>query len=180
MHSIPRILVALMLVTGVAACSKKVKETTPATVDGGSNTGIGTGSSTDGNAIPAPGSGLYGQGALDTDACLRQRALYFDLDQDSVKPEYQNVVLCHAKYLRERPSARLTLEGHTDERGSQEYNLGLGERRANAVRQALLAQGANGSQITVVSFGEERPECREFNESCWSQNRRADLNYTVP
>lgn len=171
-----RILTAALLCTGLVACSKKVKEAPPATTD----TGTGASTGTSDGQIPGPGTGLYGSSALDTDPCLRQRSLYFDLDREGIKPEYQNIILCHAKYLRERPGARLTLEGNTDERGSQEYNLALGERRAQAVRQALLAQGANGSQLTVVSYGEERPECRESAESCWAQNRRADLNYTVP
>ena len=174
MHPIPRLIIAAMLCTSVVACSKKVKETPPPPVTSDS------GSTTPSTTPPPPSSGLYTAADLDRDACLRQRTLHFDLDQYSVKPEYQNIILCHAKYLRDRPGARLTLEGNTDERGSQEYNLGLGERRANAVAQALQAQGANSAQVTVVSFGEERPECRESNEGCWSQNRRTDLNYTVP
>lgn len=173
---VPRILIAAMLCTGVVACSKKVKETPPPPT-----TGTGTGTTTGTTPPPPPPStGMYTAADLDRDACLRTRAFYFDLDRDNVKPEFQNAILCHAKYLRDRPGARLTLEGHTDERGSQEYNLGLGERRANSVMQALQAQGASAAQLTVVSYGEERPECRDSNESCWSQNRRADLNYTVP
>ncbi len=176
MRPIPRLIVAAMLCTGVVACSKQVKETPPQPV-------AGTGTTTPADPTPTPytpAPGAYTAGDLDRDACLRQRSLYFDLDRDMVKPEFQNLILCHAKYLRDRPTARLTLEGHTDERGSQEYNLGLGERRANSVVQALQAQGASSGQVTVVSYGEERPECRESNESCWSKNRRADLNYTVP
>ncbi|PJK11189.1 peptidoglycan-associated lipoprotein [Lysobacteraceae bacterium NML120232] len=176
MSQFSRILIAAVLCTGVVACSKKVKDAPPANTSGSTSSG-----QTDTNPAPyTPAPGAYTAEDLNRDACLRQRSLYFDLDRDGVKPEFQNLILCHAKYLRDRPMARLTLEGNTDERGSQEYNLGLGERRANAVAQALQAQGANSSQITVVSFGEERPECRESNESCWSQNRRADLNYTVP
>ncbi|MBE2211152.1 MAG: peptidoglycan-associated lipoprotein Pal [Xanthomonadaceae bacterium] len=176
MHPIPKLVLAAMLCTSVVACSKKVKETPPppATDTGASTSGTG------GTAPYTPAPGAYTAADLDRDACLRIRAFYFDLDSDNVKPESQNAILCHAKYLRDRPMARLTLEGNTDERGSQEYNLALGERRGNAVARALQAQGASGSQITVVSFGEERPQCREADESCWSQNRRADLNYTVP
>ena len=176
MHPIPRILVAAMLCTGVVACSKKVKEVQPPPATG---TSTGTTAGTGDTPYTAP-SGVYTAADLDRDACLRTRAFYFDLDRDNIKPEFQNAILCHAKYLRDRPGARLTLEGSTDERGSQEYNLALGERRANSVAQALQAQGASSGQITVVTYGEERPVCREAGEGCWSQNRRADLNYTVP
>lgn len=177
MHPIPRLAIAVMLCTSVIACSKKVKETPPPpATDTSAGTTTGTGDTTPYNPKP----GAYTAADLERDACLRTRAFYFDLDRDDIKPEFQNAILCHAKYLRDRPMARLTLEGNTDERGSQEYNLGLGERRANSVMQALQAQGASSGQITVVSYGEERPECRESSEGCWSKNRRADLNYTVP
>ncbi|WP_140719181.1 peptidoglycan-associated lipoprotein Pal [[Pseudomonas] boreopolis] len=163
------LLVSLMSVAVLAGCSKKVKETPPSTpVD------------TTPTAPTAPTtSGLYGPDDLDTDACLRQRVVYFDFDQDAVKPEFQAIMACHAKYLRDRPSARITLQGNTDERGSREYNLGLGERRGNAVNSALQANGGSASQLTVVSYGEERPTCTESNESCWSQNRRVEIVYTA-
>ena len=163
------LLVSLLSVAALAGCSKKVKEQPAAPVDTGS-TSQPTGPST---------SGLYGPGDLDTDACLRQRVVFFDLDQDAIKPEFQAQMNCHAKYLRDRPSARMTLQGHTDERGSRAYNQALGERRANAVSSALQANGASGSQITVVSYGEERPTCTESNEGCWSQNRRVEIVYTA-
>ncbi|KAG1548333.1 hypothetical protein G6F50_013462 [Rhizopus delemar] len=86
---------------------------------------------------------------------------------------------CHAKYLRDRPSSRITLQGHTDERGSRAYNQALGERRGNGVNSALQANGGSASQLTVVSYGEERPVCTESNESCWSQNRRVEIVYTA-
>lgn len=124
-------------------------------------------------------SGLYGPDDLDRDSCLRQRVVYFDLDQDALKPEFQAIMGCHAKYLRDRPSSRITLEGHADERGSREYNLGLGERRGNAVNSALQANGGSASQLTVVSYGEERPVCTQSGESCWSQNRRVEIVYTA-
>ena len=177
MHPIPKLVLAAMLCTSVVACSKKVKETPPPPA---TDTGTGTTTGTGDTAPYTPKPGAYTAADLDRDACLRIRAFYFDLDRDNVRPEFQNAILCHAKYLRDRPMARLTLEGNTDERGSQEYNLALGERRANSVAQALQAQGASGSQINVVTYGEERPVCREAGEGCWSRNRRADLNYTVP
>ena len=162
------LLVSLMSVAVLAGCSKKVKEEPQAPVE------------TAPTAPTSPStSGLYGPGDLDTDACLRQRVVYFDLDQDSLKPEFQAIMSCHAKYLRDRPSSRITLQGHADERGSREYNLGLGERRGNAVSSALQANGGSGSQLTVVSYGEERPVCTESNEDCWARNRRVEIIYTA-
>lgn len=178
MNTISRVLLTAILCVTAAACSKKVKEdpnagATPSTPDSSaSSSGIG---STTG---PSTG-GLYGPGDLDTDACLRQRVVYFDLDQDALKPEFQNIVACHAKYLRDRPSARMTLEGNADERGSREYNLGLGERRGNAVSSSVQATGGGGSQITVVSYGEERPTCTDSSEDCWGRNRRVEIVYTA-
>ena len=135
---------------------------------------------TDTTTPPYTGTaGAYGPDDLEKDACLRQRVIHFDFDQYVVKPEYQAVINCHAKYLRDRPSSRQTLEGHTDERGSREYNIGLGERRGNAVYSALQAAGANSSQLTVVSYGEERPLCTESTEACWAQNRRVEIVYSA-
>ncbi len=164
------LLVSLLSVAALAGCSKKVKEAPPTDTTGTTGSTTPTGPST---------SGLYGPGDLDTDACLRQRVVYFDLDQDSLKPEFQAIMACHAKYLRDRPSARITLQGNADERGSREYNMGLGERRGNAVSSALQAAGGSAAQLTVVSYGEERPVCTESNESCWSQNRRVEIVYTA-
>ena len=164
------LLVSLLSVAVLAGCSKKVKETPPPATDTTAGSTAPTGPST---------SGLYGPGDLDTDACLRQRVVYFDLDQDSLKPEFQAIMACHAKYLRDRPSSLITLQGNADERGSREYNMGLGERRGNAVSSALQAAGGSASQLTVVSYGEERPVCTETSESCWSQNRRVEIVYTA-
>ena len=169
MNNTTRILLAAVLCTAAVACSKKVKETPPA------DTGPTTAPVTDTATTP----GMYGPEDLDTDACLRQRVVYFDFDQDVLRPEFQSVVGCHAKYLRDRPTSRMTLEGHADERGSREYNLGLGERRGNAVSSAIQANGASGSQITVTSYGEERPVCTDSNEDCWAKNRRVEIVYTA-
>ncbi len=171
MNTITRVLLTAVLCTAAVACSKKVKELPPAT-DTGSNTGAVTDT---GPTTP----GMYGPGDLDTDACLRQRVVYFDLDRDALRPEFQAAMSFHAKYLRDRPSSRITLEGNADERGSREYNLGLGERRGNAVSSALQANGGSGAQLTVVSYGEERPTCTESSEDCWAKNRRVEIVYTA-
>ncbi|MFC3551632.1 peptidoglycan-associated lipoprotein Pal [Lysobacter cavernae] len=169
MNNTTRILLAAVLCTAAVACSKKVKEEAPP---------ADTGTTAPATEQPTT-SGVYGPNDLDTDACLRQRVVYFDFDQDSLRPEFQAIVGCHAKYLRDRPSSRMTLEGNADERGSREYNLGLGERRGNAVSSAVQANGGSGSQVTVTSYGEERPVCTDSSEDCWAKNRRVEIVYTA-
>jgi len=120
----------------------------------------------------------YKVGDLDTDSCLRQRVVYFDFDKTDIKSQFQAAISCHAKYLHQFPGARVTLEGNADERGTREYNLGLGERRGNAVSSALGAAGASTSQLNVVSYGEERPVCKDHSEDCWQKNRRVEIVYT--
>jgi peptidoglycan-associated lipoprotein len=123
-------------------------------------------------------SGKYSVEDLDRDACLKTRVVYFDLDKTDIHSEFQAAISCHAAYLRQFPGARVTLEGNADERGTREYNLGLGERRGNSVSSALSGAGASSSQLNVVSYGEERPVCREHGEGCWQKNRRVEIVYT--
>jgi len=113
------------------------------------------------------------------DSLLSERVIYFEFDRSNVRSEFRPIVEAHAEYLRANPSARVILEGHTDERGSREYNLGLGERRGNAVDELLQAGGVPSRQIEVVSYGEERPVCRDSNEDCWQRNRRTEIVYTA-
>ena len=110
------------------------------------------------------------------DAALRrQRTIYFAFDSSQIREQYTAMLDAHARYLRDHPNARLRLEGHTDERGTREYNIALGERRAEAVRRALLLRGATRSQLLTVSFGEERPAVLGSGEDVWSKNRRVEL-----
>jgi peptidoglycan-associated lipoprotein len=169
MKNITRVVIAAMLVAGAAACAKK--NTKPAAVV------EETPASTTTQSVET--TGRYTKDSLDTDSCLRQRVVYFDLDQTVIKPEFQAQIACHAAYLRQFPESRVRLEGNTDERGSREYNLGLGERRGNAVQSSLSAAGASSAQLNVVSYGEERPVCRQHDESCWSKNRRVEIIYTA-
>ncbi len=113
------------------------------------------------------------------ESLLSKRVIYFDFDKSTVRPEFRAIVSAHAAYVASHSSARVTLEGHADERGTREYNLGLGERRGNSVMGLMSAQGARGSQLVVVSYGEERPTCRVSDEDCWSQNRRVEIVYTA-
>jgi len=170
-----RLTLALLVAVAVAACktTEPVVETTPEP----------TPTTTPEPVVTAP--------ALDardfTDArnfdnpesLLSKRVIYFDFDKSDIKAEFRGIVSAHAAYLAAHSSARVTLEGHADERGTREYNLGLGERRGNSVVGVLSAGGASGSQQNVVSYGEERPVCRVSNEDCWWQNRRVEIVYTA-
>ncbi|MCB1582316.1 MAG: peptidoglycan-associated lipoprotein Pal [Marinicella sp.] len=113
------------------------------------------------------------------DSLLSQRVVYFDYDMATIRSEFREMLSLHARYLSENPSARMTIEGHADERGSREYNLALGEKRGYAVANLLRAQGAGEGQVVVVSYGEERPDATCSDESCWSQNRRGVIVYTA-
>jgi len=113
------------------------------------------------------------------DSTLSQREIYFEFDRSDIRPEYLPIIRAHAAYLRANSSARVLLEGHADERGSREYNLSLGERRGNSVLDLMLTEGASARQIEVVSYGEERPVCRQSSESCWERNRRVEIVYTA-
>jgi peptidoglycan-associated lipoprotein len=108
---------------------------------------------------------------------LAQRIIYFDFDNSEIKGAGIDVVAAHAKYLAAHPNAHVRLEGHTDERGSREYNIGLGERRAQSVRRSLLLQGAADGQITTVSYGAERPAVAGHDEAAWAKNRRVEIVY---
>jgi len=110
-------------------------------------------------------------------AISTERSVYFDFDEALVKPEYTNLVERHGRYLASQPALAIKVEGHADERGSAEYNLALGQRRAEAVQRALRFYGVKDSQAEAVSWGEERPQAAGHDESAWSQNRRAELNY---
>jgi peptidoglycan-associated lipoprotein len=167
--------VAALLALGLAACQKpkqvQPEPTAPAPTetDGASTTGIGT----DAGAATA---GAMSEAQRQALAALRARnVVYFEYDSSEIKPEYDAVITAHAQYLTQYRTARVRLEGHTDERGSREYNIGLGERRAQTVRRALLLQGVQETQVATVSYGEERPVAEGSDESAYAQNRRVEL-----
>jgi peptidoglycan-associated lipoprotein len=103
--------------------------------------------------------------------------IYFDYDRFDLRATDQQTVDADAAFLKQHPSILFTIEGHCDERGSTEYNLALGDNRANSARTALIAAGVSATQIRVISFGKEKPFCTESNESCWQQNRRDHFVY---
>lgn len=140
------------------------------------------------NTAPAPApvssnadTGAVGSGAIDPlndpNSILAKRSVYFDLDSYAVKSEYNAVVEAHGKYLASHPERKVIIQGNTDERGGSEYNLALGQKRAEAVRRAMALAGAKDSQMEAVSFGKEKPKAQGSNEAAWAENRRADIAY---
>jgi peptidoglycan-associated lipoprotein len=114
----------------------------------------------------------------DPASILSKRSIYYDLDKFDVKDEYRGLVEAHAKYLRENPNAKMLIQGNTDERGSREYNVALGQRRSDGVKKMLILLGARENQIESVSLGEEKPQSEAHDEEAWSKNRRSDILYS--
>jgi peptidoglycan-associated lipoprotein len=162
-----------LLALGLAACQKP-KQVQPDTSEAPADT---SGAQTRGVITEAgPTVGSLSAAQQQALAALQSRnVVYFDYDSSEIRREYHEVVAAHADYLKRYTSAQVRLEGHTDERGSREYNIGLGERRAQAVRRALTLQGVNDAQIATVSYGEERPAAEGSDESAYSRNRRVEL-----
>jgi peptidoglycan-associated lipoprotein len=163
-------------VLGVAGCKSKPVQTdtsagtntqqSGADAAGADPNGAGVGDAGEGTEVQGPQEGL-----------LAKRVVYFDFDSSEIRGEGTDIVAAHAKHVAGSPNVRVRLEGHTDERGSREYNIGLGERRAQAVRRALMLQGAADTQLSTVSYGEERPVAAGSDEAAWTQNRRVEIVY---
>ena len=113
----------------------------------------------------------------DPASLLSKRSVYYDFDMYSIRDEFQPIVEAHAKFLREHKDLRIRVEGNCDERGSREYNLALGQRRADAIKRALTLLGVPAKQIETVSFGAEKPKAQGSNEEAWAENRRSDIVY---
>jgi peptidoglycan-associated lipoprotein len=127
----------------------------------------------DANAVAGDDTATAGPGG----ELLSKRIIYFDFDRADIRADSQSVVAAHAQYLSKNPSQKVRLEGHADERGSREYNIGLGERRGQAVRRALLLQGVAEAQLSTVSYGEERPAVAGSDEQAYALNRRVEIVY---
>ena len=173
--SMHRMIAVLLLVLACALTACKSNPSKPAEAEAGTaNAGAEGSGATNPNAS---GSGGDDEIAGPQAGLLAKRTVYFEFDSSEIKGDGTDIVAAHAKYLASNAAARVRLEGHTDERGSREYNIGLGERRAQAVRRALLLQGAADAQISTVSYGEERPAVAGHDETAWAKNRRVEIVY---
>ncbi len=171
-----RIALSALLMVVLAACSSTpVKDSGPVKVEDRNPAAGGSGTSGAESKATTLNDGSSASALKDPSNILSKRNVYFDYDEYVVREEFKPLVQAHAKYLTQNNAARVTVQGNTDERGSREYNLALGQRRADAVKKALTVLGAGDRQVETVSFGAEKPRCTQAEESCWSQNRRADL-----
>ena len=167
----------LVLITALAACGSNVKLQDVPVEDRSASS-----SQADADAAAAAARGVAPVqiGASDASAAgpaNTAKIIYFDFDSFVVKPEFQSVIEAHARYLTANKSRRMAIEGHTDESGGREYNLALGQKRAEAVRRALGLLGVTDSQVEAVSFGKEKPAVAGFDQESMARNRRAELSY---
>lgn len=156
-----------------------VNESTPAA----SSQGAGqAGGATQSSSATATGAGATGQAQVNElnnpASPLSKRTIYFAFDSSEIDQKYMPILKAHADYLAAHPNVTMTVEGNTDERGTREYNLALGQRRAEAVKRVLTLDGAADGQVKTVSYGEEHPVALGHNEAAWAKNRRADLVYS--
>jgi len=167
-----RTIYSLAIVALIAGCSSGTKLNETPVTDRSGTAGGQQGASTVAPVTIDPTAGTA-QGPIGV-----ERIVYFDYDSYTVKPEFQALIDGHARFLKANPQRRVSIEGHTDERGGREYNLALGQKRAEAVRRALTLLGVSDGQIEAVSFGKEKPAVPGSGEEVWAQNRRAELRYT--
>jgi len=161
----------LLVVALLAGCSSQpAKDDTAAATPQPAPTSRAAPAGVDGSSTPAARS-------MDVKTALSKRSIYYDYDQYDIKPEYRPVVEAHAQQLRANPAMKVRIEGNGDERGSREYNLALGQRRAEAVKKMMLLLGVSDKQIEAISYGEEKPVASGHDESAWSKNRRSDIAY---
>lgn len=168
-----RKLLSIALIVLLSACAS---QTTQPDVDDLSS---GAGNGLSGSDLMGSDSGRpsYFNQLNDPNSILSQRSVFYDYDSYTVASEYRELVLSHARFLRDNPAASVILQGNTDDRGSREYNLALGQRRADSVKNMMILSGAQDVQIESVSLGEEKPRAMGHGESAWSQNRRTDILY---
>jgi len=127
--------------------------------------------------VDVTGTSISGQDPAVKTGVLAQRSIFYDLDQYDIKDQYKPLVEAHARYLRDNPGRKMLVQGNTDERGSREYNIALGQKRSEGVKKMMLLLGAKEEQVESVSLGEEKPRAEGHDEQAWSQNRRSDILY---
>ena len=174
-------IIAALLVVAIAGCkSTETQDAAPVEDRAPTSTAPASGATTSGAATGAvsgtPAGGSTAASALkDPNNILSKRNVYFDYDEFVVKDQYRPLIEAHAKYLQTNRGARAIIQGNTDERGTREYNIALGQKRADAVKNLMLLLGATEIQIETVSFGKEKPRREGHDEASWAENRRADI-----
>ena len=163
---LPALLSALL-----AACSSTGTDTAGASVEDRSGTGVAT-------VTAGTPSGTGIAALTDPNNILSKRSVFFDFDSFVIKSEAKPLIEAHARFLVQNPQMKMLIQGNTDERGSREYNVALGQKRADVVKQALLLLGSQEAQIESVSLGEEKPRCTDASEDCYAENRRGDMLYS--
>ncbi len=181
-----KILFIVVLALSIAACGERIKPDADATADnnaenangGATASGINDGSGIDGSALEGGKLVSYEKNAInDPNNVLSEKIIYFAFDSNAVGDDYIELVKHHGKYLSFNPSASVRLEGHADERGTREYNIALAEQRAQSVKQMMLYEGAGEDQISIISYGEEKPIAFGHDEESMSLNRRVEIIY---
>ncbi|WP_280190315.1 peptidoglycan-associated lipoprotein Pal [Delftia sp. PS-11] len=173
-----RLSLAIAVAALVAGCSSGVKlDETPVTDSSAASTGQGGAGSGGTSQSGVSGVDLSSSAADKAGPQGVSRIVYFDFDSYVVKPEAQPQIEAHARFLKASPARKVQIEGHTDERGGREYNLALGQKRAEAVRRSLSLLGVNDAQMEAVSYGKEKPAAEGHGEAAYAQNRRAELSY---
>jgi len=168
----------LMLIMSAAliACDANVRSDDDSGEGGAQAGAVDGGDGSSGSALS--GTVSYDEAAInDAGSVLAQRVIYFDFDSSKIDGDFVELIKHHGKYLALNKSASVRIEGHTDERGTREYNVALADRRAQSVKRLLLFQGAASDQITIISYGEEKPVDTGHDEAAWRQNRRAEIVY---
>jgi peptidoglycan-associated lipoprotein len=162
-----------------AACASNEKTDAPAVTDRSTGTGATTTPPTTGSTTrPSQSTPVAGDPLRDPSNILSKRSVYFDYDSNSVKEDGRPLVQAHARYMGDKRDSRIRIEGNCDERGSREYNLALGQRRAESVKRMMTVLGVQEGRIETVSYGEEKPVAQGHDEQSWAQNRRADIRYS--
>lgn len=172
-----KIALSIVVASLVAACgSQEVKKDVPV-ADRTTPTTQPSRPATSTTTSPTTQPAIAANPLTDPKNILSKRSVYFDFDSNVVKDEFRPVVQAHARYMVDRKDAKIRVEGNCDERGSREYNLALGQRRAEAVKRVMTVLGVQEGRIETVSFGEEKPAAAGHDEAAWAQNRRGDIKY---
>ena len=170
-----KLVISVLLVNLLVACaSDKAKDTSAASA---ASSEASTAASAAASTSTTSKDNVAADPLNDPNSLLAKRSVYFAYDMSAVQDADKPVVMAHGKYMGDRTDRKVRVEGNADERGSNEFNLALGQRRADGVKKMLVLGGAKASQIETVSYGEEKPKASGHDEAAWAQNRRADLNY---